>query len=150
MGIALGPDLWGNAPPKSSPVPELREWLTTMGAAVDQWTPKANELVWRERFAGVESAIDAALTALPASDVFGRSEGLRLYETACSRYQDVKDQFTLSPDWLLTIREQAGVSATAPDLLDKVMALLRSLGIGLAGAAVLLIVVVILVRKATA
>lgn len=149
MGAALGPDLWGNAPPAASPVADLVAWLQTMRTAAADWTPKANEVVWRERFDGVQSAIDAAMVALPASDVFPRPEGVRLYETACSRYQDVKDQFVLSPDWLLTIREQAGVSPVAPDFLDKAMAFLRSLGIGLAGAAVLLIVVVILVRKAT-
>lgn len=149
MGIALGPDLWGNAPSKDSPVLELRDWLATMAAAADAWTPQANEVVWRARFDGVKAAIAAALDALPASDVFGRREGLLLYDTACTRYQDTKDEFVLSPDWLLTISEQAGVSPVAPDLLDKLMALLRSLGIGLAGAAVLLIVVVILVRKAT-
>lgn len=149
MGIALGPDLWGNAPSKDSPVVELREWLGTMAAAANAWTPKAHEGLWRPRFDGVKAAIEAALAALPASDVFGRTEGLRLYDTACNRYQDTKDEFVLSEDWLLTISEQAGVSPVAPDLLDKLMALLRSLGIGLAGAAVLLIVVVILVRKAT-
>lgn len=150
MGIALGPDLWNNAPAKSSPVVELREWLGTMRAAVDAWTPKAHEGTWRDRFDSVRAAIEAALAALPAADGFGRPEGLRLYDTACNRYQDTKDQFVLSEDWLLTISEQAGVSPVAPDLFDKLCALLRSLGIGLAGAAVLLIVVVILVRKATA
>jgi hypothetical protein len=149
MGVALGPDLWGNAPSKSAPVVELRAWLETMRAAVDAWTPQANENLWRPRFDGVRAAIDAALVAMPAADVFARPEGLRLYDTACNRYQDTKDQFVLSPDWLLTISEQAGVSPVAPDLFDKLCALLRSLGIGLAGAAVLLIVVVILVRKAT-
>lgn len=149
MGVALGPDLWGNAPPAASPVADLVPWLETMRAAAREWTPKANELVWRERFDGVQAAIDAAVTALPAGDVFPRPEGVRLYETACSRYQDTKDQFVLSSDWLLTLGEQAGIPQVPPDLFDKLAALLRSLGIGLAGAAVLLIVVVILVRKAT-
>lgn len=150
MGAALGPDLWGHAPPAASPVADLVAWLDVMRAAAANWTPKANEVIWRERFDGVQTAIDAAMIALPAADVFPRPEGVRLYETACGRYQDVKDQFVLSPDWLLTISEQAGVSPVAPDLLDKAMAFLRSLGIGLAGAAVLLIVLAVLLRKATA
>jgi hypothetical protein len=148
MADAFGPDVWKNAPEKSSPVAELLAWLGQMDAAAGTWTPKANEVLWRERFAGVKVEIGDAIAALPLSDVFARPEGARLYDAACKRYQDVKDAFLLSQDWILTITEQAGVSPVAPDFIDKAMAFLRSLGIGLAGAAVLLIVVVILVRRA--
>lgn len=148
MGIALGPDLWDHAPDKSSPISDLRAWLGTMAAAAAAWTPSANESVWRERFAGVQTAIADALAALPPADVFARPTGAQLYETACKRYQDTKDAFITSSDWLLTASQQAGDSPVPPGLLDQAAAFLRSLGLGLAGAALLLIVVVIVVRRA--
>lgn len=148
MGIALGPDLWGNAPDASSPITDLREWLGKMAAAASAWTAAANQNMWQERFAGVQFAIADALEALPPSDVFARPAGVQAYEHACKVYQDTKDAFVLSPDWLLSISEQAGVSPVAPDFLDKAMAFLRSLGIGLIGVAVLVIVLAVVIRRA--
>ncbi len=148
MGAALGPDLWNNAPEASAPINDLREWLGRMAAAAAAWTPAANQNMWNERFAGVQFAIADAFAALPESDVFARPEGVRAYEHACKVYQDTKDAFVLSPDWLLTIAEQAGVSPVAPDFLDKAMAFLRSLGIGLIGVAVLVVVLAVVVRRA--
>jgi hypothetical protein len=150
MGIALGPDLWGNAPAAASPIVDLRQWLDTMDAAAAAWKPAANATVWQERFAGVRTAINDAESILPAADVFPTKAGAAAYDFACKVYQDTKDQFVLSSDWLLTAGEQAGIGQGVPDLFDKIAALLRATGIGLLGAAVLVLVVAIVIRRSLA
>ena len=134
LNPGLGPDQWGNAPDASSPVTELRAWLTTMDAAADRWKVEAHEDRWLPLFADVHSAIASAEALLPSGAVFAGGAGVAAYAFACSTYQRTKDQLVLSSDAYLTEDEQLSA-------WDRLLAGVRVFGVWIVVVLVLLVAI---------
>lgn len=129
----VGPDVWNNAPPGSSPVDEIGAWLTTMRNAAEDWKPavKAKEDYWNLKIDTLVSQIDSLLAGIEG-DVFLGSADRAAYDATCEAYQDLKDKLTLSPDFYLSQFQQNLANTDNPlgkagDLVEKLLAQLQAL-----------------------
>ncbi len=161
MSIAIGPDVWGNAPDGSSPVDEIQPWLTRMRDAADGWRDgiEAKGEYWNGKIDSLETQI-SGLSAAISDDVFLTKLDRASYDVVNGAYQDLKDKLTLSPDFFLTQTQQdlnndVTLLGKASGLFDGIWsqtgALLRQLfgsaGLVIGGAIVIVLAYLYLTRR---
>ncbi len=161
MSLAVGPDVWNNAPDGSSPVDEIQVWLGTMRTAALGWKAgiKANEAVWESKIDSLVTQIDGLSVAI-GDDVFMSTTQRASYDVVCNIYQDLKDKLTLSRDFYLSTVQQKLNDASNPlgfagglveQFFAQTQALLRQLfggaGVIIGGAIVIILLYLYLTRR---